>query len=287
VAGSSNGGTGEVATPIPPVTNNTGSSAGSSGPVTPAPLPSNLQLDYDALPGLDAYAYGFNMAIIGLADGERYESTVTFYYGQSDTPLQNRVTIDVTGAFIQIVAGDDDISTITDILPITLGGYEGRNYVHSGVDDFCVDVGTDLDIENITTELLGILNDDGGSFFDEIEEGTVFGVVDRNGLAGIPSVHYQLLGLGTPDNYAATTEIKADLWWTTDESLLTGYRLVFEIGDNTFIDRAVISTIDPSIANYESFEGTLTIELLPTGINDAALIFAAPPESCNLPLGIQ
>lgn len=289
VAGGGTGGLGTIATPIPSNTNNTGSgsSAGSSGPVTPAPLPTNLQVDYDALPDLDAYAYGFNMAIIGQGDGERYESTITFYYGQSATPLQNRVTIDVTGAFIQLVAGDDDISTITDILPITLGGYEGRNYVHSGVDDFCVDVGTDLDIDNITTELLGILGEDGDSFFDEIGEGTVFGVVDSNGLAGIPGIHYQLLGLGTPDNYAGTTELKADLWWTTDESLLTGYRLVFEIGDNTFIDRAAISTIDPAIANYESFEGTLTVELLPTGINDAALIFAAPPESCNLPLGIQ
>ncbi|GIK66755.1 MAG: hypothetical protein BroJett018_45490 [Chloroflexota bacterium] len=263
------------------------SSAGSSGPVTPSPLPNRFVVNYANLPDVTAYAYGFNIAIIGTADGNPYESTLVIYYAQSSDPAQNRLTMDLTGAFLDLVAGEDDIATLTDALPITLGAYQGRNYVHSGLVDVCVDVGADMGVEDIADELVNLVDDGNTNFFNEIREGTVFGIVDNNGVAGISGVHYQLLGVGTPDNYEPTSDLKADLWWTSDESMLIGYRMTFAIGENQIIDNELISTIDPEIANYANFDGSLTIELLPTAINEGAIEFAMPPQGCYATLGIE
>ncbi len=293
------GGVGNGATPISPTpiadsgtgTGNTASggtsSAGSTGPVTPSPLPNRFVVNYANLPDVTAYAYGFNIAIIGTADGAPYESTLVIYYAQSTDPAQNRLTMDLTGAFIDLVAGEDDIAALTDALPVTLGAYLGRNYVHSGLIDFCIDVGADMGVEDIADELVNLVDDGNTDFFSDVREGTIFGIVDNNGVAGIPGVHYQLLGVGTPDNYESTSNLKADLWWTSDESMLIGYRMTFAIGENQMIDAELISTIDPQIANFANFDGSLTIELLPTAINATAVDFAMPPQGCNSTLGIE
>ncbi|MBI5930320.1 MAG: SH3 domain-containing protein [Chloroflexi bacterium] len=263
------------------------SSAGSNGPVTPSPLPNRFIVNYATLPDITAYAYGFNIAIIGVADGNPYESTMVVYYAQAGSPDENRMTMNLTGAFLPLVAGQEDIATLTDALPITLGQYQGHNYVYSGLVDLCVDVGADMGVEDLANELVSIVDDGDTNLFDNLGQDTVFGIVDTNGIAGIPAVHYQLLGVGTPDNYTPTTAIKADLWWTPDETNLLAYRLTFSIGENEFISSDLISTIDPEIANFENFDGSLTIELLPSAINDAALDFAAPPATCNSTLGIE
>lgn len=281
---------GSGATPVPSSgTGNAsggGSSAGSSGPITPSPLPNRFVVDYENLPDVNAFAYGYNIAIIGIGDGSRYESTMTFYYAKSASPAQNRLTMNLTGAFIDIVAGEDDISALTDLLPITLGVYEGQNYIYSGLLDLCIDAGAELGVEDLANELVGTI---GGDFnpIDDVQQDAVFGIVDTNGIAGIPAVHYQLIGVGTPDNYEATDLVKADFWWTPDETQLLGYRITFAIGDNQFIGRDLIEDIDPEIANFESFEGVYTLELIPTGINDVAVQTSMPPDACNIMLGVQ
>ena len=63
--------------------------------------------------------------------------------------------------------------------------------------------------------------------------------------------------------------------------------MTFAIGENQMIDAELISTIDPQIANFANFDGSLTIELLPTAINATAVDFAMPPQGCNSTLGIE
>ncbi len=257
-------------------------SAGATGPVEPAEMPDDFRFSYDELPSVDAYAYEMAVAINGVADGEDYQSLMTLTYAQTDPTQQARLDLDVNGAFVNMLGDDEDIAFMQDFLPLTVGVFDGEAYFYTEADEFCFLLGEGTDLSEVTDDLAILFNSDDMMFADDLPDNAVFGIVDDNGLFGIPGDHYQLLGIEEGGEIVPFDEFKVDMWWTPDGSLVYGYRITLVVNESLFfLYRDSLAQFDPAFYDYGTFEGNVTIYILPRGINDDAVEFTLPPEDCS------
>lgn len=262
-------------------------SAGSMNPVDTAALPDNLNLDYSTIPGLSAYGYEIAFAVNGIADGEEYQSLLQIEYTQAEDAGQTAVSMNATGGFLETFEAQG-LESLNAFLPLHLGTYEGEGYFYSEQDGICFGLGQDVDLQEFNAEFGSLFGEESLSFFDNLPEGSVFGVVDENGLMGLSGVHYQYLGINNNGTVVPNDDIKLDLWWTSDESHLFGYRMTLNLtADLFFLYRDSLAQFDSRFNEFDTFEGTLTLYLLPTAIGSAANDLATPPEPCNDILNIE
>lgn len=254
-------------------------SAGSLGPITPVnELPDNLSVDYGAA-GLESFAYEAVIAVNGSADGSNYQSLMSVNYAQAGE--QSSVGLEVTGAFIDVL-NTEDLGFLIEFLPLTIGTVGQQGYFYSGTEDTCLDLGPDVAIQEITIELSGLIQQRDSDFLSILPSDAVFGVIDRNSIAGIPSVHYQFLGQQQNGEIITNDEFKLDMWWTPDETILLGYRFTIVVdSDLFFLYRDRLVAIDPAFADVGTFEGTITLYQLPRGIDAEATELSTPPSACD------
>jgi uncharacterized protein YraI len=261
-----------------------GFSAGSLTDVTPTNPPANRRIDYAAIGGLEGFAYQVLIVVDGIADGNTYRSTADAIYAITPDQMTERASIDLTGTFADQL--EEASPGVSEALPVVFGTVEGSGYFYlgnaAGGQDECVALDEpDDELEGfaqfyVYPEFMDMLS--------RFEEEGVFGLIDENGLAGIPGRHYQLLGLGTPDDLIATDAVKVDAWWTPDEEILLGYRLVINSASPYFEQ---VATVDPALAEVDSFEGDITFHLLPLASGEEVTPLAAPPETCAQVLDLR
>lgn len=256
----------------------TPSSAGSLGPLDLVSLPDTLQIDYSAL--LDAYAYEVTIAVNGLADGADYQTFTQFTYAQNASASQINVTMDADGAFLATFIGDD-LDALSSFLPFTLGEIDNQGYIYLQTDDVCFSAGEELDAQSFDALLLDIFKEETLDLFHNLTDDNDFVIVDENGLAGIAGRHYQYVG-------AVADEVKIDLWWSESANIAYGYRLTLVITpENYFLYQQTLAQFDTSFQQLDSFEGFMTLYILPTGINESAEALSLPPTACNTALGLD
>lgn len=259
-------------------------SAGSVEDIVPAALPTNFNINYDQLPGLDAYAYELAFSINATADGLPYNGSLEFLYAKAGD--QERLQLDVSDALQNLLSSDDE--ELAELLPLTVGTYRGEGYLVFVENDaeICLALGARATL----SEIVPALQEFGGAIEGvvlELQDIGVFGVVDSASLLGIDTTHYQLLGIGTAENFSPNSALKADLWWNADESLLVAFRISLGIDEEGVFRAEDLGAFDPEIQNYTIVEGEVNLYLLPLGINDRAVSFTVPPAICNEALGIQ
>lgn len=254
-------------------------SAGSLGPIeTVGALPETTTIDYEAL-GYASYAYEVVVAVNGSADGANYQSLMSVNYAQSGD--QSSAGLEVTGAFVDLLNGED-LGFLIDFLPLTIGTVGQQGYFYSETEDVCLDLGPDVAVQEINLELSGLIQGRDNGFMEMVPADAVFGVIDRHAIAGIPSVHYQLLGQQQGDEIVPLDEFKLDMWWTPDESALLGYRFTIVVDSELFfLYRDRLIEIDPAFADINTFAGTITLYQLPRGIDAEAVELSTPPSACD------
>lgn len=254
-------------------------SAGSLGPVDPIDqLPDNISIDYEGA-GLDSYAYETVIAVNGSADGANYQSLLSVSYAQADGRAS--VELEATGAFRNAL-DSEDLGFLLEFLPLTIGTVGQQGYFYSAAEDICLDLGPDVAVQSITSELGRLARGRDMGFLDILPQDAVFGIIDRHPIAGIPSVHYQLIGRQRDGGIIAVDELKLDMWWTPDESVLLGYRFTVVVDSEFFfLYREALIEIDPAFADIGVFQGTITLYQLPRGVDAEAFELATPPSACD------
>lgn len=257
------------------------SSAGSPTAIEPAQLPETLNVDYDNLPGVGAYSYELAVAINGQRDGVPYESFLTVTYTQDDNGNAH-VLIDAAGGF-ESVLSENDLGLLLDFLPVTIGQTaNNQSYVYSPSGDLCFDLGAGLDVSEIQTLFENIFTAQDFLFIDDLPADVVFGELETDGLLGIGGNQYQVIGIEQDGEIVPSPDFKGDLWWSEDESSLYGYRVAVNVNDDSLLQyRDLLESLDPSFATTSSFNGDVTVYLLPRAINESAEAELAIPEACD------
>lgn len=256
-------------------------SAGSQNPIDPSDLPSSRNNNYDDLDNLNAYAYQFAIAVDGEGDGQPYQLFVTVDYAQALNPDQAIMNIDATGDVENFLGGSDS-EFLGEFLPLIVGSVGDVTYFYSQSDEFCFDVGEDIDLPTFRDEFQLTTSQNSIDLLDTFSDSAVYGIVDQNGLVGILGDHYQLLGTEQSGQITPIDGVKADFWWTPDQSVLFGFRVELALdAGNIDLYSDVLATLDVGIDQFNTFEGTVTIYLLPRAIDSSAIDMTTPPDACN------
>ena len=256
-------------------------SAGSQSPVDPTDLPISRNNNYNDLDDLNAYAYQFAVAVDGEGDGQPYQLFLTMDYAQSLNPDQAILSVDAIGD-VESFLGGTDTEFLEEFLPLIVGRSGNISYFYSEADGFCFDVGNDLDLVTFRDDFQTTTTQNSIDLINSFPPSTVYGIVDQNGLVGISGNHYQLLGLQQGDDFAPLEGVKADFWWTDDESVLYGFRVELSLNADNLSDYIdVVTILGIGVENFSTFEGTVTIYVLPRAIDDVAVDMTTPPAECD------
>lgn len=247
-------------------------------PVSRSQLPEVGSSDYDLLPGINAYSYAVAVSIEGLRDGNPYFTYLRFEYAQDDAG-NLRITVDSAGD-LQKRLMSEELNPLLDFMPFVIGVQDGVQFFYSPSDDTCFDLGDGANVGDIRALLEGIVTQDGLFAFDELPDAAVFEQSAAN-LLGIEGTQYQLTGVESESGVQGIDDIKADLWWSADNQVLYGYRIRLDVSTDTlFLYQDVLASLEPTLRQASTFEGTAIVELQPQAINENAEAGITIPASC-------
>lgn len=256
------------------------SSAGPTEVAQTATLPETLDIDYTQL-GASAYSYEVAVAINGVRDGENYETFLTQGYVEDTITGDLNVSIDAGGALRDGFAGDD-LEFLVEFFPLTIGLDGDQSYFYSEVDETCFDLGTEIMPTDIQGTFDSVLDPSQLGILNQLPPNAVFAALDDGGLLGLGGIHYQLLGVEENGQVVPLDDFKIDLWFTEDGSTLYAYRITLNITPETYpFFRDILVEFDQDFSNVSSFDGSVTLYLLPRAVNEVAADNASAPPACD------
>ena len=265
---------------VPPVAGNPtpSNSTNSTNAPTVSDLPRNFNFEFVDLPEIDIYAFNIGVVIVGNDNDGAYQTSVEIGIAEDKTRNKFKFEVAAQGDYVS------DFEDLGDLLPVAVGTIDDEVYIYFGEEDACFPSDETISIDE-ALEAFAPFAFSSEQLVREVGILSVFGIIDDNTLYGVPVVHYQFLGYrdgSTVLGYEPTDDMKIDLWFNADETVLYSFSFIFNITEGSEFSEAFIDAFGFEGIDLEGFEGQVRFFALPKGFGEDASIYSDPPAACDL-----
>lgn len=241
-----------------------------------AALPTQYRTDFAEVPDLDAYAFEVLVSIDGDDSGSPYQASVKMELAQAPQQSSRRLLMELNGNI-------DGFQEIAELFPLVIGSIGDTTYVYIVQDEFCLPAEDSLEIDFILSDFSSLIDGAGQEVITFMNDVGAFKRIENDGLLGLAGPHYQFVGLrdNSEAGYHPSDNIKIDLWFTDDESILYAFAMTFQFQEGSDAPEEVLELINPGVATITDFTGTASAIVLPVAVNENAVPYTEPPSACD------